>query len=168
MEKYTMKNIVAIRYTDASYTEKNIKQIGLPVYISIGELQVFTDHLVVVFNKKNGLPDEGLLIPKNAIIVNKTQHALKSKDMYLRMKEGQTVGIFWTDIVYFTNGRIPKKCSTMYTEGTISSVTSDIIVIKNPETLSITDTKVENHPSDKASFYIIPKSLITSLELYED
>src|SRR3989344_2056125 len=77
------------------------------------------------------------------------------------------VGIFWKDIVYFENGKIPNKPTQMYTEGQIFLQTPDVIILKNPETLTIEHDQTHNHPQVKPTFYTIPKVLITEIEFYD-
>src|SRR3989344_5503994 len=145
-----MKSIVTIRYRDALYyTRKQIKDFFLPIYVVVGNLIVSEDYIIIYFTEKETLPIRGILIPNDS------------------NQKVQDVGIFWKDIVYFENGKIPNKPTQMYTKGQIFLQTPDVIILKNPETLTIEHDQTHNHPQVKPTFYTIPKVLITEIEFYD-
>lgn len=160
---------VAIRYIDAFYsTKEKIESIKFTVHIAVGKFRVFDDHVVIIFKEEDNLPKEGMLIPKQALILkDNNKSKLDFDDLDLHSKKGSILGVFWKDIVYFEDGNIPEKCTTIYTEGELFSITFEAIVIKNPETIKIKTEEVRNHPENKPRFYIIPKSFIVDIEFYD-
>lgn len=160
-----MNPISAIRYTDAIYfTQKEIKYVRSKTYVAIGRLLVSKDFITISFTDKNNHALRGLLVPNEALILG---IPLKFKRHDFSCKVGDEIGIFWKDIVYFENGKIPKNPTKTYTEGKFYSQDSDVVVIKDPETTSLTSRGTRNHPERKPSFYIIPKRLITGVEIYD-
>ena len=82
------------------------------------------------------------------------------------MEIGTGLGIYWDDIVFFDNGKLPKQPTEMYTEGKIHKITKNAIIISNPITIKI-KKKLENHPQQKATYAAIPFNLIKSVDKYE-
>jgi len=164
-----MKSIVTIRYRDALYyTRKQIKDFFLPIYVVVGNLIVSEDYIIIYFTEKETLPIRGILIPNEALILEgKKVKQVEIKIPNISNQKVQDVGIFWKDIVYFENGKIPNKPTQMYTEGQIFLQTPDVIILKNPETLTIEHDQTHNHPQVKPTFYTIPKVLITEIEFYD-
>lgn len=165
-----MKNIVAIKYIDALYYKKyeKLKFTELTTHVAMGEvISISDDHLTLSFVNKNGIPEKGLLIPKNALIFEKD--TLISKKFNLSDSHiGFDIGVFWNDLVYFQNGKIPRQCTHMYSEGKLFSVTNNTLIIKNPETIKVREKNVAgNHLGREISLVIIPKSLIANFELYD-
>ena len=160
---------VAIRYIDAFYsTKEKIESIKFTTHITVGVLRVFDDHVVIIFKEEDSLPKEGMLIPRQALILeDNSKSELDFNDLDLHSKKGSVLGIFWKDIVYFESGNIPDKCTTIYTEGELFSVTPEAIVIKDPETIKIKTEEIRNHPKNKPRFYIIPKSFVVDIEFYD-
>lgn len=163
-----MKPIVVIRYRDALYdTRKQIKDFILPVYVAVGNLIVSEDYIIIYFTEENNLPTRGILVPNEALILEKKAKLVKVEIPNLTNQTVRDIGIFWKDIVYFENGKIPNKSTQMYTEGQFFSQTMDAIILKDPETLTIKKDDAHNHPRVKPTFYAIPKVLITGIELYD-
>ena len=162
-----MKLVVAIRYIDALFfTKKNIKDMGLKTYIALGHPAVSKNHTIISFTREGGFPIRGLLIPNETLVLEK-QKILKKLDIpKSQSRGGCDTGVFWKDMVYFENGKIPNQFAQMYTEGKFFSQTSDAIVIKNPETIEIKKGNIDNYPKVKTTFFIIPRALITGIELY--
>ena len=164
-----MKPIVAIRYRDASYLAKRIiKGTTLPIYVAVGRPITSKNHVIISFTEENGTPIRGLLVPKEALILVEEEKKTKKVDMQNFLPPNNSdVGIFWKDIVYFENGKIPNKPTQMYTEGQLYLQTSDSLVIKNPETIIIKKDNMGNYPKIKPTFFFVPKVLITGIEFYE-
>ncbi len=166
-----MNEIIAIRYIDACYSEKKkLSSSKLITHYSIGKLISATkDFLVISFTEKDGIPWRGLLLPHGALVFdkkNKISEVVGIKNKIKKIKKKTSIGIFWKDLIYFENGVLPKSYSLMYTEGELFSVTSSSVIIKNPETVNITPGKLANHPKTRPFFYMIPKHLITDIEVY--
>ncbi|MDP2692942.1 MAG: hypothetical protein Q8O88_04855 [bacterium] len=163
-----MKPIVAIRYRDALYyTRKEIKDFILPVYVAVGNLIVSKDYIIIYFTEEKNLPIRGILIPNEALSLEKKEKRVVVKIPNIINQTAREVGVFWKDIVYFENGKIPNKPTQMYTEGQFFLQTSDVIILKNPETLTIERGSMHNHPRVRPTFYTIPKVLITEIEFYD-
>ncbi|MFA5888849.1 MAG: hypothetical protein WCW47_00315 [Candidatus Paceibacterota bacterium] len=162
-----MKNIVVARYIDALYFKKNEKLdfSQFKTHIAIGEL-VDNNNIIFCFTKKNKKPNTGLLLTQESIVFKKNKKNKLYNFNYLS-KIGVNVGIYWNDIVYFVNGKIPEMCTKAYTEGKLFSVTSNAIIIKDPKTILL-KKKVINHPADeKQSYCVIPKSFVTDIQFYD-
>ena len=164
-----MKSIVAIRYRDALYfTKKIIKDTNLPIYVAVGRPIVSNDHVVISFTEENGISIRGLLVPNEALILEKEKTLAKVDMPSSPYQTGQDVGIFWKDIVYFENRKVKNQPTQVYTEGQFFSQTSDAVIIKDPETITIKRGDIDNHPNKiKPTFFIVPKVLITGIELYD-
>lgn len=163
-----MNTIIAVRYIDAFYSTRNeLKSMKFITHIAVGKPIVFSDYVTIIFKEEKNLPKEGILIPKESLILEDNEIKLKFDDLNLYSKKSSNIGVFWKDIVYFENGNMPDKCTIIYTEGELFSVTPEAIVIKNPETIKIKTKEVRNHPDKKPRFYIIPKSFIVDIEFYD-
>jgi hypothetical protein len=165
-----MNPTVAVRYIDAVYFLKGEKipteDFKFAVHVAIGKANSFDDHIILSFtwDKKNN-PKEGLLLPRSALLLeNKPVHNFLETIKFLKVNT--IVGVYWKDIVYFENTAVPKESTTMYTEGKISWISNDAIGIENPKTIKIKE-EMSNHPRDEVIFCIIPKSLITNLDIYD-
>ncbi len=163
-----MNTIIAIRYIDALYyTEQDLKHTNFKTNIAIGNLIISSgEHIAISFTEKNGVAEEGLLIPKQALILKGKNREIQSDLSDVSSRIGSDIGIYWTDIVHFTNGSMSDKCTVMYSEGNLYKVTPDAVIIKDPETIK-TGIKIDNHPVEKPTFIAIPKSFITNLEFYD-
>lgn len=76
------------------------------------------------------------------------------------------IGVYWDDVrVYYDDGIYDSTFA--YTEGILTEENKEYLLIKNPETVIVDDTKTRNHPEKKPKFYYIPKSLITKIVFYE-
>lgn len=169
-----MNKIIAIRYIDAFYfKEKKLGNHKLVTHYSIGKLaSVSRDFVVLCFTEKDGIPWEGLLLPREAFVFDKKNEMSESvsvKSKIKKIKKNTPIGVFWKDLVHFENGVLPPLYSLMYTEGKVHSITSKVLIIKNPETINITPGKLANHPKGTAyiSFLVIPICFITNVEIYD-
>ena len=162
-----MNNIVIIEYIDALYiTEKKLDYNNLVIHRAIGKLISSNNDITISFTEKNGLPESGLLIPREALILKKKNNKFNQELEDLSSKIGNDIGLFWKDVVYFIKGKMSEKCTPMYSEGKLFLTTPDTIILRNPETLMVRK-KIDNHPKEKTTFIIIPKSFITNIELYD-
>ena len=164
-----MQPIIAIRYIDALYFKKDEKFSfdKFKTHVAVGKLVSFNNHIMLCFTERGGLCQTGLLIPKEAIILEK-ENMLSNVDIHdLQSKIGSDIGLFWKDIVHFVKGKMPNHCPVMYSEGEFFSSTTDAIIVKNPETIITGQERPLNHPPEKASFVVIPKSIITDIEFYD-
>ena len=55
----------------------------------------------------------------------------------------------------------------MYTEGVLYRIEKDYILLENPETIRMSPLPIKNHPLERNTFYIIPKTFITDIEVIE-
>lgn len=158
-----MKKIIFIEYIDALYYTDRLGFKDFPRHFCIGNLVEKTKkHILISFIEKGkGLIEEGLLIPTEALINQKNK---KIKKFNLKVKE--KIGIFWKDIVYFKNNKIPKESTLAYSEGDVFSTTRDAVILKSAKTILIKE-KIINHPKKSVKFVVIPKVFITSIEKYE-
>lgn len=166
-----MKNISAVRYVDAFYYTKDEEMLNTQAipHVAVGELLQYPEHIIIIFSKFDDLPERGLVIPKSALILEENQKNEKVSEKAFHKKE--SVGLYWEDVVYFGNGKIPNTPTTMYTEGTIISETKEVVVIQHEDTIAIGDNGIKNHPKPskpKPYIFVIPKKIITSVEIYED
>jgi len=164
-----MKPIIFVTYTDALYyTKENLEYTGFKENFAIGKLiSNENNHITISFTEKNGNPESGLLIPKRALILSNEKNTRDTENLGWNFKIGDDIGIYWNDIAYYAEGKIYDKCPIIYTEGKLFSITPDAVILKNPETLMVNKKNIKNHPSKKPFYYIIPKSLITNIELYD-
>lgn len=169
----TMDKIYNIKYTDAFYiNSKNIGQTKLHAYETYGYLKKCNENLIVVFIKeyKTSIKEiknkklkiiKGLIIPDIALL--STNNKFKNNKLK-HIKIGSNVSVTWRDIVYVAN--LPRyDCGIMYTEGILFRTEKDHIVIKNPETIRTHPLPIENHPTKKPNYYIIPTSFIVDFEV---
>jgi hypothetical protein len=168
-----MNQIIAIRYADAFYSEeKNLTSSKLITHYSVGKIAATSkDFIAISFTEKNNIPWRGLLLPREAIVFkknNKISELASVKNKIKKIKKNTPIGIFWKDLVYFENGVLPPSYSLMYTEGKVHFITPKAIIIKDPETIKIAPKKNTQHPKRKTnlSFLIIPRFLITDIEIY--
>ncbi len=77
----------------------------------------------------------------------------------------ENVAVYWNDVHKY-RGEADRRLTKMLSEGTLIKETDRYIILKNPETITLTDS-VHNHPQEKASFYYIPRSFITKIEKLE-
>jgi hypothetical protein len=160
-----MNNIIVAKYIDALYFKQNEKLdfTEFRTHVAIGELIKSNNYHILCFTKKNGRVDTGLLLTHESVISNKS----KIDDNNYSYIIGIDVGVYWNDIVYFINGKIPKICTKAYTEGKLFRVTLNAIIIENPKTILLKE-KAINHPADKKlSYCVIPKSFITDIQFYD-
>jgi len=161
----SINSIIAVRYIDALYfTNKNIDFGGFPEHVTMGRIfKKEEDYIGVSFSDKNSFPQKGLLLPTGSLILD----AKKSKKFTPEIKTG-IVGVFWKDITYFDNDKLPKDCTTIYTEGEFFSTQKEALIIKNPKTIKIGEI-VSGHPEKRKKIYFcaIPWSIITSIENYD-
>jgi len=169
-----MERIVALRYIDAFYSEKRtLRKKEFTPHIAVGELVfVSPDSGTVSFTEEDGIPEKGLLLPREAIVFEKKNRKRSAGTNTLaaavkKLKNGDAIGIFWKDIIYFEKGIVPQSCAVMYTEGKLHAVTADAVIVKNPETIRVKPSKIVNHPLTRPLFYVIPRSFITSIERYD-
>ena len=162
-----MKKVIFIKYIDSLYyTEKKLKYNGFKPHVAIGQLILKSnEHITISFTEKNGIAETGLLIPKKALIFQKRKESIINNLDHSK-KINSEVGVFWKDIVYFSDSKIPKECTSMYSEGKLFFENHEVIIVKNPETIKI-KKKIENHPRIKVYFIAIPKPLITNIEIYD-
>ena len=160
-----MKNFITIKYIDALYyTTEVLNYRKLTTHIALGKLVQFSDDsLKIIFSEKNGKPESGLLIPMGAIILNDNKSKIMIK---FDIKRNVDVGVSWKDIVFFTKGRIPDNCTRMYSEGKFISENDDVVILKNPTTIMLKN-KIQNHPKVKATFTVIPKVMIATIQTYD-
>lgn len=165
----TMNPIFFIEYIDALYffdkEEFTFKQFT--VHSAIGKLIVFENHIELIYKEKKNTPVEGLLLPKNALILKGNEKKSNLQNLDFSNKINSDVGIYWSDIVHFVNEGIPDKCTQMYSEGQLFRVTYDAVIIKNPLTIIVNNKHLKKHPNEKISFIVIPKSFITNVDFYE-
>lgn len=162
-----MNQVITIQYIDALYfTEKKLDYNNFVIHRAIGKLISFNDHITISFIEKNKLPEKGLLLPKEALILEKRSNKFNQELENLSSKVGIDIGIYWKDIVYFIKGKVPDECTNMYSEGILFSTTPDAVIVKNPGTIMV-KKKIGNHPKEKTTFIVIPKSFITNVELYD-
>jgi len=161
-----MNKFVAIRYIDALYyTETVLDYTVFPVHITVGNLIDLTQDILISFTERNGEPCEGLRIPKKALVLNEKKEDTLSD---LSFRVGLDIGLYWKDVVHFTDCQIPEACTPMYSEGLLLEVTSDAYIIKDPNTIKI-GKKIANHPLDgKPTFIVIPKSFVTDIKFYDN
>lgn len=163
-----MKQIHAIRYVDAFYTDDSSALVSsaivLPVHVAVGSATLSSDdELVLSYSKEGGKPQKGLRLPLAALILKDKEQ----KRQIPHLEKGQEIGVYWKDIVYFENGNVPAECSTMYTEGKIFHLASNALVVVNPETIRTVSGKVGNHPERNPAYYVIPFSFIQNIEYHE-
>ncbi len=166
---------VAIRFRDALFYLENQKIFPLSTHYAVGTLSLTEKtHCVLSYSLKDEKPYRGLLIPAESFItpeplLGDTQ---KKQLSILQKKRTQqsthlSVGVTWKDVVYFSNGIVPKKPTEAYTEGTLIHCDNEKIVIEHPHTLLIGE-KTKNHPAEEgASFLVIPLPLISNIETYD-
>lgn len=160
-----MNKFVVIRYRDALYyTSKKINHRGFPIHIAIGQIIKSGEYLVLCFTKKDNQPEEGLFIPKKALILDKKEYSILPA--IENLKEGLKIGLYWKDIVHFVNGELPSECTPMYTEGILFSIIKDALIIQNPETVML-GKNIHNHPKENATFIVLPKLFITNIQIYD-
>lgn len=163
-----MTTFSRIHYTDAYYVLEDQKDLvtKLPKNEAFGYITKETSNCIVVhFIKKvedtNPLKiTKGLILPIGSIS-RQTTASIKELDT---IKPEQYISITWNDIVFVSNDT-KNECSIMYTEGIVFKNNIDHIVIKNPETLRIYPTPIQNHPKVRPLYYIIPKPMITKFEI---
>lgn len=170
----SMNKVVFVRYVDASYfEEKKLSNDKFITQYASGKVIAFSKESVTLcFTKKNGVPWSGLLLPHGALILdkkNEISEMARVKSKINKLEKKASVGVFWKDLVYFQNGVIPQAPSLIYTEGKVFSVTNDAVIIKDPETMNITPGKLTDHPREltRISFMLIPRKLITDVEIYD-
>lgn len=158
-----------IKYVDAYYSyARNTEQTKLVLHEACGWVAKNGNTVIVTFikkidghvkNSKNKILVKGLVIPITALASHYKQAVYKiPKDI----KRGTTIAVTWRDIRYVANMRID-DCSIMYTEGVLSKIEKDHIVLSKPETIRIHPTPVINHPIERPTFYVIPVSFITEI-----
>lgn len=160
-----MKNFITIKYIDALYyTSNKIVYENLSTHIAIGKLFSYSnDNIKIFFSEKNNKPESGLVLPLSTLIFDNNKN-LKFK--YFSIKRGETVGVYWNDITFFTNGRVPDSYTEMYTEAKIFDEKDDVIILKNPITLMLKN-KIQNHPKTSATYAVIPKVMISDIQIYD-
>lgn len=170
----SMNKVVFVRYVDASYfEEKKLPNDKFIIHHAVGKIIASPKESVMLcFTKRNGIPWSCLLLPCGALILDKKNEVIevaRIKGKINKLEKNTSVGVFWKDIVYFQNGVIPQAPSLMYTEGKVFSVTRDAVIIKDPETMNITPGKLTDHPREltRISFMLIPRKLITDIEVYD-
>ena len=123
-----MGPIIAIKYTDALYyTEKKLGHTKLQTHVAVGKIAVFSDEYIALsFVEKNNIPEKGLLVPKEILIL-KDNNYQNFKKINLSAKKNSNIGVYWKDIIYFENGKIPNQPTIVYTEGKLFLITIDSI-----------------------------------------
>lgn len=165
-----MNQVFAVQYTDALYFKKGELKSERPRrYIAIGKTIQKENYLIVYFSEKiNGAPLRGLLLPKESIIL-RSASIQNNGQTFSYPKRNSEIGIYWSDVVYFENGRIPDSPTNMYTEGILIKEDVNSVTIRWPKTIKIKGSDSENHPGNiEPESCIIPKSLINSIEVYEN
>lgn len=169
-----MDQIIAIQYIDAFYFEENkLSNDKFITHYSVGKLiNVSKKFVTLSFTEKDGIPWSGLLLPCEALVLdkgNEIPELSRIKSKINKIEKNTSVGVFWKDIVYFENGIVPQSPSLIYTEGKVFSITADAVIIKNPETMNVTPGKLTDHPRELTyiSFIVIPRKLITDVEIYD-
>ncbi|MCR4306739.1 MAG: hypothetical protein NUV42_02100 [Candidatus Yonathbacteria bacterium] len=169
-----MKNtdkVYNVSYTDAAYFyKKPIGKTKLSLHDAYGYVKKNGNNIIVTFIKKRGenRPPKidkktdiikGLVVPDTALMsVVKTFKT----DILKNVPVGANVEVTWRDVVYVANTPT-YDCPIMYSEGIVHKIEKDHIVLKNPETIRVRPTPVRNHPVERARYYVIPISFITSI-----
>ena len=162
-----MDSIVAVRYIDALYFKKSEKYnfTEFKTHVAVGWLVNYNTHITIIFNKKENIPESGLVIPKEALIFENQDEQINAQNFLF--KKDSSIGVYWKDLIYFTNGKIPENPMLMYSEGKIFSITNSAVILKNPETVAVSKKNIKNHPIEKISFLVIPKLLVSNIEYYD-
>lgn len=167
-----MKDFYVVKYIDAYCIYfKNIGVTKLKPHEARGYVIRNGTQVVVFFmkerseilnihNKKKIV--EGLVIPTSATIPYSAKKYPSLEKSIRLIKIRSRVMIRWLDVVHVA-GMSRYICSEMYTEGILEKVEYDHIVVRDPETIRICPQPIQNHPLEKPTFYIIPKSFILSI-----
>jgi hypothetical protein len=163
-----MDEVYNIKYVDAYYSyEKELGETKLSLHEAYGYVKRNKNNIVITFIKRkysNGKeePALGLVIPNTAII---SKEDVVNYKILNDFKVGVSAAVTWLDIVIFDSGDIRNDCPIMYTEGNLSKIEKDHIVLEDPETIQTHTNPVRNHPVKKPSYYIIPTSLISDIKI---
>ena len=78
------------------------------------------------------------------------------------MNNTKKTRIIWNDARVYSPQDKTVALSPMETTGNIEKETETYIVVRNPITVRLSDKK--EHPQTRPTFYMIPKSMIQSIE----
>ena len=167
------EEIVAVSYIDACYFKKdeNIPDnFQFSRHTAVGKLFIVTDSdLTLVFKENEGKPENGLVIPINALILEDDESLHKSSELLNKDMLGFDIKVLWQDPVYFQNGAMPKQSTKMCSKGELLQSNEVYIVLKNPLTFKEKDGK-DHFSKDKnndVAYLYIPKTLITDMNTYD-
>ena len=172
-----MKKIYSVKYIDAYYSYvkylKNITQTKLLPFEAHGYVERNGNSIIIIFIKKRKISNKktitkkenivkGLVIPDTALVSIVDTY---KTDILKNITMGLWVSVTWRDVVYVANTPT-YDCHIMYTEGIVVKIGSDHIVLKDPETLCVYPSPVENHPGRGLPTYlVIPISFITDVTI---
>jgi len=167
-----MKKIYTVKYVDAYYIyEKRIGKTKLSLHEAHGYVERRGNNIIIIFIKKRKISNkktiegkenivEGLVIPDTALVSVVDTY---KTDILKNITIGSSVSVTWRDVVYVTNTPT-YDCPIMYTEGILTKIKRDHIVLKDPETIRVYPTPVRNHPGRGLPTYLmIPISFITDI-----
>jgi len=167
------KEIVAVSYIDACYFKNNESvpnNFEFSRHTAVGKVFVLTDSdLTLVFKEKEGVPENGLVIPISALILKEDKVLHQSSELLNKEVLESNVEVFWQDLVYFQNGSIPDRSTTMCSKGELLQSNDMYIVLKDPLNYKEKDGK-DHYPRDKntdVAYLYIPKTLITDMNTYD-
>ncbi len=167
--------IYNIKYVDASYTyEKNIGKKKLSVHEAYGYVKKIEYNIIILFIKERKTIDEmltdnseigmGIVIPDTALLSVVGNY---KTDILDKITTGVNVEITWRDVTFVMNMAI-YQCTTMYTEGLLYRISSDHIILRDPQTISVHPGPVNNLPGRGLPTYlVIPISFILDISVIE-
>ena len=167
-----MKDFYIIQYVDAYYLYlgtliptrlKPHEACGYVINKGIQTVVVIVKlkgEILHVHTKKDIL--EGIVIPTSATAPYDSKKHSKLEKVITQIPIQSSVTVHWLDVVHVAG--LPRyTCAEMYTEGILERVENDHVVLRDPETIRTYPGPIKNHPVEKPTFYIIPKSFITTI-----
>ena len=165
-----MEKISLVKYTDAYYIyAKECLPTKIPLHEAYGYVTKTHDVLLIEFiklsqagnqKKENVNIVKGLIIPVQALISNSNHFVINNLN---DLTQQSKVVITWSDVVYLANVS-RKNVSIMRSEGVLEKNENDHIVLSHPKTFRIKPLPKERHPEKDPDYYVIPKSLILTVE----
>ncbi len=167
-----MKKIYIVKHVDAYYTyEKRIGKTKLSFHEAHGYVERKGNNIIIIFIKKRKISNkktierkeniiEGLVIPDTSLVSVVDTY---KTDILKNITIGSPVSVTWRDVVYVANTPT-YDCHIMYTEGVLTKIKRDHIVLKDPETLCVYPSPARNHPGmGLPTYLVIPISFITDI-----